>query len=81
MNQPTREEVQVFIEALKHGMKVSHKPEFLIALAEGWLKSSEDVLTQKQKTCDHALYPVAERGGRIHRRCKKCDIEIVSKMR
>ncbi len=38
MSQPTREEVEAFITALNYGMKVSHKPEFLIALAEGWLK-------------------------------------------
>ncbi len=81
MSQPTREEVQAFIDALKYGMKVSHKPEFLIALAEGWLESNEDVLTQDPKTCDHDLYTSAEGGGLIYRRCTKCDIEIVSNMR
>lgn len=39
MSQPTREEVQAFIDALRYGMKVGHKPEFLIAMAEGWLES------------------------------------------
>ncbi len=38
MSQPTREEVQAFIDALRYGMKVSHAPAFLIAMAEGWLK-------------------------------------------
>lgn len=81
MSQPTREEVQAFIDALKYGMKVAHKPEFLIALAEGWLESNEDVLTEKQKICDHVLCTAAEGGGYIYRYCKKCGIETASKMR
>lgn len=42
MSQPTREEVKTFILALRYDMKVSHKPEFLIALAEGWLEANEE---------------------------------------
>lgn len=46
MSQPTREEVQAFIDALKYGMKVTHKPEFLIALAEAWIgKEQSPVLS------------------------------------
>ena len=93
MTQPTREEVKTFILALHYGMKVTHKPEFLITLAEGWLKSNEEKatkewsennesgLTEKQKSCDHQLYTGAEGGGYIYRYCRKCDIEIVSSMR
>lgn len=44
MNQPTRKEVEAFIAALSYGMKVSHKPAFLIALAEGWLKTQSAAL-------------------------------------
>ena len=52
MSQPTREEVESFISALRYGMKVSHKPEFLIALAEGWLEN----LKPKTDECDHSFY-------------------------
>jgi len=52
MTQPTREEVQAFIDALKYGMKVSHKPEFLIALAERWLSSTKE-------ECDHRFVPTS----------------------
>lgn len=64
MSQPTRKEVQAFISALRYGMKVSHKPEFLIALAEGWLEN------QKPKTdeCDHDFYPQ----GHFWKHCAKC---------
>ena len=41
MSQPTREEVKTFILALRYGMKVTHKPDFLIALAEGWLANEK----------------------------------------
>lgn len=67
MSQPTREEVQAFIDALRYGMKVSHAPAFLIALAEGWLEN------QKPKTdeCDHCFEPV----GTFWRRCTLCGKE------
>ena len=41
MSEPTIEEVEAFITALNYGMKVTHKPGFLIALAEGWLKQHD----------------------------------------
>lgn len=44
MSEPTREEVEAFITALNYGMKVSHKPEFLIALAEGWIKAQNGAM-------------------------------------
>lgn len=64
MSQPTREEVEAFITALNYGMKVTHKPEFLIALAEGWLEN------QKPKTdeCDHDFEPV----GTFWKHCTVC---------
>lgn len=40
MSKPTRKEVEAFLTALRYGMKVSHKPQFLIALAEGWLENN-----------------------------------------
>lgn len=53
MSQPTREEVKTFIAALNYGMKVSHKPEFLIALAEGWLKNNKPKICFDFNNCDH----------------------------
>lgn len=71
MSQPTREEVESFIAALNYGMKVSHKPKFLIALAEGWLES------QKPKTeeCTHRWFlvlPLVGEGA-PHYACSYCD--------
>lgn len=54
MSQPTCEEVEAFITALKYGMKVTHKPEFLIALAEGWLENHKP----KTEKCDHNWFLV-----------------------
>lgn len=67
MSQPTCEEVEAFIAALNYGMKVSHKPEFLIALAEGWLEN------QRPRTdeCDHVFEPV----GTFWKQCSKCGLE------
>lgn len=72
MSQPTREEVQAFIDALKYGMKVSHKPEFLIALAEGWLK--------QQCTEKEVMRPTKARIAQAQRvRClEECDFVSVN---
>lgn len=64
MSQPTHEEVETFIEALRYGMKVSHKPEFLIALAEGWLENQ----TPRSDECDHVFEP----NGTYWKQCLKC---------
>lgn len=56
MTQPTREEVQAFIDALKYGMKVAHKPEFLIALAEGWLKQEKTGAEQRSRSTGHVWH-------------------------
>lgn len=64
MNQPTREEVEAFINALRYGMKVTHKPEFLIALAEGWLENQKP----DKEECDHFWVPVS----RNLKSCNKC---------
>lgn len=53
MTQPTREEVEAFISALRYGIKVSHKPEFLIALAEGWLEHRK----LRTDECEHVFEP------------------------
>lgn len=50
MIQPTNEEVEAFINALRYGMKVSHKPEFLIVLAEGWLKAQNGAMLRVVST-------------------------------
>lgn len=57
MSEPTREEVEAFLTALRYGMKVSHKPEFLIALAEGYYKHLETETAhdanERWTPCDH----------------------------
>ena len=67
MSQPTRKEVQAFIDALRYGMKVSHAPAFLIALAEGWMEN------QRPRTdeCDHTFEPT----GPFWTQCSKCGLE------
>lgn len=67
MSQPSREEVEAFIAALNYGMKVSHKPEFLIALAQGWLEN------QRPRTdeCDHSFEPTST----FWKQCRKCGLE------
>lgn len=69
MSQPSREEVESFIAALRYGMKVSHKPEFLIALAEGWLQQHND---NSFDCCEHewVLIHVDQKWKRWH--CDKC---------
>ncbi len=64
MNQPTREEVEAFINALRYGMKVTHKPEFLIALAEGWLENQKP----DKDDCDHEWMPMSA----FWMYCSKC---------
>ena len=51
-------------------MKVSHKPEFLIALAEGWLESKKD----KKDDCVHKWYLVTPflTGGNAYYKCMYC---------
>lgn len=59
MSQPTREEVEAFITALNYGMKVQHKPEFLIALAEGWLTKDDAIKSNEEfdkSTKDAEIY-------------------------
>ena len=78
MTAPKREEVEAFIAALNYGMKVSHKPEFLIALAEGWLKEHDRPKTREEKReqvlkCDHnwvAPGPIDDLN--IRAKCSKC---------
>lgn len=88
MIQPTREEVEAFITALNYGMKVSHKPEFLIALAEGWLKQHsnseektipvrEGVLATEKTECSYGcnFTPRLALGGEIRWLCANCGKE------
>lgn len=78
MSQPTREEVKTFILALRYGMKVTHKPDFLIALAEGWLKENDRPETREEKVariknCTHEwIAPGPEDDLNIRAKCKKC---------
>lgn len=41
---PTREEVETFLQALNYGMKVEYKKDFMIALAEAWLREEAETL-------------------------------------
>lgn len=69
MSHPTREEVEAFINALRYGMKVSHKPEFLIAMAEGWLKSKEP----DREECVHDWSLIQYMGSGVKDKiCRKC---------
>lgn len=77
MNQPSREEVESFITALNYGMKVSHKPEFLIALAEGWLKQhavEKETMrpTKARNECDHVFETMSTFPGGLVGECVKC---------
>lgn len=79
MSEPTREEVQHFLKALQYGMKVTHKPEFLMALAEGWLHNNSvqtEVMRptrsrQEMAYCDHQWEPVSE----SWKECTQCGKE------
>lgn len=75
MTAPKREEVESFIAALRYGMKVSHKPEFLIALAEGWLAQNGGLKPEK---CSHHLWVLdCDKTGSL-RECKKCGLKIAT---
>lgn len=69
MNQPTRDEVEAFIAALNYGMKVTHKPEFLIALAEGWLENQKPKITSH---CDHEWVDTKRSPHTWEQFCNKC---------
>lgn len=70
MTAPKREEVEAFIAALNYGMKVSHKPAFLIALAEGWLENHKP----DTGNCTHEWFLVLPLVGEgtPHYACRYC---------
>lgn len=79
MSQPTREEVEAFITALNYGMKVQHKPEFLIALAKGWLENNtHKEITHQADTpyCDHAWSDTVRSPNTWSQACHKCGATV-----
>ena len=73
MSNPTREEVQAFIDALRYGMKVSHAPAFLIALAEGWLSQHPKAHTDLDSFCSHEWFSDGlDTQLQVQFKCAKC---------